>query len=210
MPLQAPFGEYAKLKFVIQQSLMRMQTSTLVKVVACTNDGDLSPVGFVDIIPLVNQTDSESVGTEHTTIFNVPYLRMQGGSNAIILDPEVGDIGIAVFASRDISKVKATKNNANPGSKRVYNYSDAMYIGGMLNGTPNQYVQFSSNGIIISSPEAVELIAPVIEIKASERYTWDVSGYGEDIIYNGGTNWTHVKRHIGAHVTTENEPIGTP
>ena len=126
------------------------------------------------------------------------------------MDPVAGDIGMACFASRDISKVKATKGRANPGSKRAYNFSDAMYIGGMLNGTPTQYVQFNADGITLASPVAVNLVAPVVEIRAGLRYSWDVAGYGEDLIYEGGTDWTLVKRHIGAHVHTENEPIGPP
>jgi hypothetical protein len=39
----------------------------------------------------------------------VPYFRVQGGADAIIIDPKVGDLGIAVFCSRDITGVKRSK-----------------------------------------------------------------------------------------------------
>jgi phage gp45-like len=39
-----------------------------------------------------------------------------------------------------------------------------MYLGGMLNGTPTQYVQFSAAGIKLHSPTAVVLEAPAIQL----------------------------------------------
>lgn len=153
------YGDYNNHAFAILQMLGKLQTATVVRVVACSNAGDTSPVGTVDILPLVNQVDALGQPTEHTTIFNVPYLRVQGGANAIIIDPEVGDLGIAVFASRDISKIKTTKDQGNPGSARQFSWSDAMYIGGILNGVPTQFIQFNEDGITVTTP--VDLVLNV-------------------------------------------------
>ncbi len=146
------WGRYNNLRFMIQQMLAKVQTATLVKVVACSNSGGVSPVGTVDAQILVNQINSTGNSTPHVTMYGLPYLRIQGGSNAVILDPVAGDIGIAVFASRDISNVVSTKAQANPGSYRMHDFSDGMYLGGLLNGTPTQYLQFSGSGINIVSP----------------------------------------------------------
>lgn len=151
------WGELNNMAFVIQQMIGRMQTATIVRVEACTNTGGLSPVGFVDVTPMVNQVDAAGSPTPHVTIFNMPYFRIQGGANGIIIDPEKGDIGIAVFASRDISKVKNTREQGNPGSHRQYSYSDGLYIGGVLNGAPEQYIQFNSSGIKVVSPNALNI-----------------------------------------------------
>ena len=167
MPLQAPLGEFNRITFMVQQALAKMQTATLVRVEACTNAGELSPVGTVDVTPLVNQLDGQGNPTPHVTIHNVPYLRLQGGANGIIMDPQKGDIGVCVFASRDISKIKATKKQGNPGSFRQYSFSDGMYLGGMLNGTPTQYVKFGAAGIKIHSPFSVVLDAPYIQLNAA-------------------------------------------
>jgi len=161
------WGEFNNIAFMVQQALSKMQTATLVRVESCTNSGALSPVGLVDVTPLVNQLDGQGNPTPHVTIHNVPYLRLQGGANGIIMDPQKGDIGVCVFASRDISKIKATKKQGNPGSFRQYSFSDGMYLGGMLNGTPTQYVQFSAAGIKIHSPVAVVLDAPDIQLNAA-------------------------------------------
>ena len=160
------WGEFNNIGFMVQQALGKLQTATLVRVEKCTNTGGVSPVGFVDVTPLVNQLDAAGNPTPHVTIFNVPYFRLQGGKNAIIIDPEKGDIGVAVFASRDITKVKATKDQANPGSFRQYSFSDALYLGGMLNAVPTQYVEFSTAGIRIHSPTQIKLDAPDILLQA--------------------------------------------
>lgn len=165
------WGEYNKIVFAVTQALGKMQTNTLVKIVKCTNVGDLLPVGFVDVIPMVHQIDGDGNPTPHATIFNIPYLRIQGGANAIIIDPQEGDIGICCFASRDISKVKNTKKAGAPGSLRQFNFSDGMYLGGMLNGTPEQYIQFLSSGVKVVSPTKITCQAPVVEVLASTSAT---------------------------------------
>lgn len=161
------WGEFNNIAFMVQQALGKMQTATLVRIEACTNSGGVSPVGLVDVTPMVNQLDGQGNPTPHVTIYNVPYFRLQGGANGVIIDPQKGDIGICVFASRDISTVKGTKKQGNPGSHRQYNFADGMYLGGVLNGAPTQYVQFSAAGIKIHSPTAIILEAPDIQLNAA-------------------------------------------
>lgn len=190
------WGEFNNMAFMVQQALAKMQTATLVRIESCTNSGGLSPVGYVDVTPLVNQLDGQGNPTPHVTIYNVPYFRLQGGANGVIIDPQKGDIGVAVFASRDISQVKTTKKQGNPGSHRQYSFADGMYLGGMLNGAPTQYIQFSAAGIRIHSPTQVKLDAPdvliqaqTVEINASTSTTvttptFTVNG---DAVVNGHT-----------------------
>lgn len=160
-------GEYNAMAFVVAQILGRVNTSTLVKIVKCTNDGGLSSVGYVDVIPLVNQVDGQGNPVPHDVVYGLPYMRIQGGLNAIIIDPEVDDIGIAIFASRDISKVKSTKGTAMPGSNRRFDMADGLYIGGVLNAVPHQYVQFQASGITIVSPNKITVTAPVVDVHSS-------------------------------------------
>lgn len=148
-------GDFNALSFLVKQALGKVNTAAIVKVVAVTNAGALSPVGFVDVQPLVNQTDGAGNAVPHGTLHNLPYFRLQGGSNAIIIDPQVGDIGIAVFANRDISSVKSGKGQANPGSSRRHDMADGIYIGGILNGTPTQFVQFDGTNITITAVSTI-------------------------------------------------------
>lgn len=123
----------------------KKQTITLVQVVSVQATG-VAPVGFVDVKPMVHQIDGSGNVYELGTLFNVPYFRLQGGANAVICDPKVGDIGLCAFASRDISTVKRTKKAAAPSSKRQFDWSDGLYLGGFLNGIPEQYVFFKDGG----------------------------------------------------------------
>lgn len=127
-------------------------TSLPVQVVA-VHGGGVAPVGYVDIRILVQQITAVGEAVDHGIIYNVPYVRIQGGRNAIIIDPKAGDIGIACFSSRDISSVKNTRNTAPPASRRKHSLSDAMYIGGLLNQAPTQYIEFSDSGIILHTPQ---------------------------------------------------------
>ena len=166
------WGVYNNIRFIVEQALANVQTATIVKVIACSNDGGLSPVGTVDVQILANQVSigagGQMVGTPHLKMYGLPYLRVQGGANAIIIDPQPGDIGIAVFASRDITNVKSTKAQANPGSFRTHDFSDGMYIGGLLNGVPTQYIKFSDTGIEIVSPNNLRMTVGSASVEIME------------------------------------------
>jgi hypothetical protein len=161
-------SDYNTNTFLVWSILARVRTMQPCKVLAVTNDGGVAPVGFVTLQPLVNQVDGYKNVTPHGPLYNVPYFRLQGGANAIIIDPQVGDIGFAGFADRDISSVKANKAQANPGSERMFSMADAVYFGGMLNGTPTQYIAFSSSGIAIHSPTQISMSAPTIVLQATQ------------------------------------------
>lgn len=206
------WGDYNNIIFAVNQALSKLQTATLVRVDACTNSGDLSPVGFVDVTPLVNQIDGADNPTPHVTIYGLPYLRLQGGSDAVIIDPKPGDIGIAVFASRDISKVKSTREQSNPGSYRQYDFADGMYLGGMLNGAPQQYVRFSSAGVEIVSPSVITLRAPNVVIDGALAQSGGDVSMSQKLTVIGdvigqGTSLHHHKHTSAAPGSPTSEPL---
>jgi len=161
--LATTFDEVTRLQFVVGQMIAEMQTVALVEVVGVSNDGGVSPVGTVDVRPLVHQMAGNRTAVPHGIIYKIPYMRLQGGANAIILDPQVGDIGMCGFCSRDSSTVVATRRAALPASLRKYNWADGLYIGGFLNGTPTQYIRFSANGISIVTPELAVTQSAVVD-----------------------------------------------
>ncbi len=152
-------SELGKLNFLIRSALSGVRTALPVQVMSVTNDGGVSPIGFVSVQPMVGALDGEGNLWAHGVIENVPYLRIQGGSNAVILDPEVGDIGIASVCDRDITAIKASGEVGGPGSNRKHSLSDIVYLQSIIGGTPSQYVQFASTGINIISPNAVNVTA---------------------------------------------------
>jgi len=163
--------DWAAIAVIARRALLDIQTTKVVLVKAVRNNGALAPAGFIDVQPMVNQVDGAGNPTPHGIIYNVPYLRVQGGDNAIIMDPEVDDIGICAFCTHDISAVKSSRDISNPASSRRFDHADGVYIGGILNGVPSQYIRFSASGIEMVSPTKIRGVAPIIEWVASDKIT---------------------------------------
>lgn len=155
-PPESPLSQFNVINFLIKQALGRVHTVKMVKVMAVNNFGAVSPVGMLDAMAQVNQQDGGGVAQEHGTTFNLPYVRIQGGKNAIIIDPVVGDMGLALICDRDSSSVKTSKAQGNPGSFRRFDMADGVYLGGILNGTPTQYLRYVQNDD--GTPNGIELI----------------------------------------------------
>jgi len=174
-------NDYLAIQFVVQQLLSRIRTMDLVQVVSCTNNGGVAQYGFVDVVPLVGQLTGDRQVIPHGRLYRLPYLRMQGGTNAVILDPQPGDIGAAGFCARDISAVKAdppaavanadAAKGTPPGSLRQFSMADGLYFGGMLNAVPVQFVRFASDGVYVVSPQKIRLEAPTIELAGDVNQT---------------------------------------
>lgn len=175
--------------FIIERMLRRLAGATLVRVVSCTNAGGVAGIGRVNVQPLVNQLNGNGQPTPHGTVYNLLYSRLQTGTyGAIIMDPSPGDIGAAIFASRDISAVKNAATQAfgtgnpvqpqNPGSLRYWDWADGIYMFTVLaQGVPTQYIQFLINAINIFSPNAINLTAQQIVLTAPTVTVNATSGF---------------------------------
>jgi len=161
--------------FIVEQKLAQISTAKLVKIVRGPYDkdgNDIAPgsvvsIGYVDVLPLVNQIDGRGNPTPHGTVHRLSYHRNQGGLDAIINDPVVGDIGKLVISDRDTSSVRATDKQANPGSRRKFDLADGTFVGTTQAKAPDQYVTFKSDGIeihdkngnkIILKPDGIDII----------------------------------------------------
>ncbi len=144
-------SDFNILSFIIQSMLSKVNVATLVSVKAVHTAARVAPAGTVDVVPLVDLIDGSGVAWPHTTVFNVPFMRVQGGANALICDPQVGDVGICVFADRDLSSVKASGAAAPPASARRFSFSDALYIGGWGRGAPTNAIILDAAGCEITS-----------------------------------------------------------
>lgn len=139
-------SRYNALRHVTQTAQDAQMTCTICKVMKVTTNGGVAEVGRVDVQPLVQMIDGIQRTTDHETVHNLPYIRMVGGTSAVIIDPVVGDIGMVVSADRDVSAVKKNKKLSPPGSQRRYNISDGIFIGACLTEKPTSYVRFVDGG----------------------------------------------------------------
>lgn len=179
-------------EYIISRMIGKAYTATLVRITG-THGGAVAPVGFVDAVDLLQQVDGSGNGIPNVPMKNLPYFRLQGGGNAVIIDPEIGDIGIAVFAYRDISNTKKTKAEGAPASARTHDVSDGLYIGGLLNGTPSQYLHFLDSGIEVVATGDIEFTTPA-------NYTFNGTNFTLNL--TGATTTNAVAAQINAPVVT--------
>lgn len=157
-------GGAAQDKLIIQQLISNVHTMIPVEVVSVSVPaGTLAPIGRCSVRPLVQQVDGNNNVYGRGQIINVPYLRVQGGKNAVVLDPVVGDVGLCGFCERDISMVKRTGAEAAPNTRRQYSLNDAVYMFTMMSGTPEQFVHFKDSGIDIKSTGDININGLVIK-----------------------------------------------
>jgi hypothetical protein len=150
-------------EFILERLIGRAYTMTLVKV-GEVQPGGTGPVGFLSATDLIQQMNGNNEGIPNVPMENLPYFRLQGGGNAIIIDPKPGDIGLAVFARRDITVAKQNKTEGPPPSLRSHDVSDGLYIGGLLNGAPSQWIQFLDSGINIKATSTLTIDAPKLKV----------------------------------------------
>ena len=138
------------LDFIIRQTVKGLVNTALpVLVVKCSPGGTNGAAGYVDIKPLICQTDAVGNVLAPAIIYHVPYFRLQAGIAAVVIDPVPGDIGLAVFAQSDSSALpQKASAPVQPGSWRCYNQADAFYIGGFINKAPSAWIEITQAGVI--------------------------------------------------------------
>lgn len=167
----------------------QFNTGELVQVTA-VNGGGLDIVGFVSVRILTQRTDADNNNVDLGEIHNVPYFRITGGKNAVILDPQVGDIGFCGFCSRDISLVKRIRAMAAQNVSRYSDIADAFFFGGWSNQVPEQYIQFTNSGLNIKSVSDVNING--LTIKADGTLVLKdgsiVDGHSHSGVQSGNSN----------------------
>lgn len=162
--------EYNQLVFLIRRIMGRINVGGPVKVIKVTPSGLGANVGLIDVQPLINQVDGFGTPISAGIIHNLIYFRLQSGNSAIVIDPQVGDIGFAVYSDRDMSVVKRTQAQANPGSKRRFDVADGVYFGGVLGGAASHFLEFDPvNGVRLSSTVKVQVDAPEVDLIANTQ-----------------------------------------
>lgn len=178
-PYNANSSDYNALSFIIKQAIREQVNTCIVgKVVAVTD-------GYVDFLPLVTNISGKGEAVAPTTLYKLPYMRYHAGVAAVILDPVPGDIGLAVFAGRDCSNVKAgTTEPQQPASFRGNSMANGFYIGGFLNQAPLVFIELTQGG-------AVNIKAPGgVNINGSVTVSGDVVASGKSLV-----NHTHMGVH---------------
>ena len=186
--LNTAASEYNALSFMIEQAIKGMvNTAIPVRVDSCTKPGPNGAAGYVSATPLVQQRGADGNSLMPVSLPQLPFFRFCGGTAAVVLDPQPGDVGLAVFSQQDASNLEAGKTDpVQAGSFRCFDMSDGIYIGGILGKTPTVYVELEQDkGVTVKTPSnevtvdkddgnvtvkaqtKITLEAPTIELKGS-------------------------------------------
>lgn len=155
--LASDTDEFNQMHFFVSTMIAALNIATLVQVKAVHTSSRTGPAGTVDVVPLVNQITGSGQAVPHTTVYGLPFFRLQGGVGGVICDPQPGDIGLAVICDRDISGVKKGLAATTPGSYRRFSYADGFYLGGWNAGAaPTKAVILDSSGCEITCPTKID------------------------------------------------------
>lgn len=146
-----------------------VNTCIPVKVESCTKPGTGGAAGYVSCTPLVMQMGADGNSLAPVALPQLPFMRLQCGNCALVADPQPGDIGLAVFAQQDCSNVaQGGSSPVQAGSFRCFDMADGFYVGGFLNNTPENWVEFDIEGnITVHATKKVTLDAPQIVLKGA-------------------------------------------
>lgn len=148
-PLATWASDYNAFNFAVKQLIFStVSTAIPVRVDSVERNGDGSGAGFLSATPLVAQTDADGNLIPPVSIPRLPYFRLQHGTAAIICDPVPGDVGLAIFAQSDCSKVNGGTEPVTPGSFRSFDMSDGFYIGGFWGKKPETFIYIEQAGTV--------------------------------------------------------------
>lgn len=130
-----------------------------------------APNLFVDVLPQVATVDADGHQVGSVMVYNIPVWRLQRGNSAIIMDPVPGDIGIIVVSDQDVSVARERRAVSVPGSRRTHSLTDGFYLGGALNMSPTQYIEFADNVLRVVTPNPLTVECKSAEVNATDSAT---------------------------------------
>ena len=193
--LNSGASEYKAISFLVEQAIKGMvNTAIPVRVDSCTKPGVGGAAGYVSATPLVMQRGADGKGLQPVSLPQLPFFRLQAGNAAVVLDPQPGDIGLAICSQQDSSNVQAgTSGPVQAGSFRCFDMSDSFYVGGFMNQTPETYIHLDpeKGEVTVKSPAKITLESPTIELKGSlQMGNSSGSGSGDTISLTGNIQAT--------------------
>lgn len=214
------------MEFFIRSLISQVVSTSLPVVVAAVErKGEDAGAGYVTVKPLLQPRNNSGDGLEVTTIPKLPYFRLQHGKAAIICDPKVGDIGLAVVAKHDISNINGSTTPKVPATYRKFDPSDSFYIGGFWGKAPEVFIHLEDEGTIkIKAPTKITIESPECEVNASTSFTVNsaqinlngpISGGGSggaDATFTGDVNAKGISltSHTHTGVQSGNSSTGAP
>lgn len=185
--LNSGASEFNAISFLVEQAIKGLvNTAIPVRVDSCTKPGVGGAAGYVSATPLVQQRGADGKSLMPVSLPQLPFFRLQCGTAAVVLDPQPGDVGLAVFSQQDASNIEAGKTDpVQAGSFRCFDMSDGFYVGGFYGQVPQTFVHLDpeKGEAYIKAPTKITIDAPQIELKGA--LTMGGAGSSDTITLDG-------------------------
>lgn len=188
------------LSFLVENIINRqINTALPVRVDSCTKPGAGGAAGYVSATPLICQRGADGNALQPVSIPKLPFFRLQCGKAAVVIDPQPGDVGLAVFAQKDCSALRVGETEpVQAGSFRAFDMSDGFYIGGFLGVPPETFVHLDPEArsvtvtgpksVTVNADEKITLNAPLVEVTGRIVQTGEMASGGGSSFTGGFTN----------------------
>lgn len=150
-PFSATSEQNALDYLMLTKILQTVHTAIPVRVDKIERPNHSGGANYLSATPLIMQVDNEGNALAQVSIPKLRWFRYQAGTCAIICDPKVGDVGLAVFAQRDVSVLTGGNEPQRPDTYRAFDMSDGFYIGGYWGATPQTYIEINDNYVEIKA-----------------------------------------------------------
>lgn len=196
----------------IKKALSALETVFLARIVSCSSSGE-GGSKTVNAVPLIAKVDANGNAQPTPTYVELPHYRFQAGTGALIIDPEVGDIGVFVVCKRDISNINSqTEKTQVPNTFRAFSPSDSVMIATIHTKSPETWIHIkpqqkeivikADSGVTINTSSKVTVNAAEVDINAALTKlsgNLEVAGtiQSQDQITGAGINFnTHVHGNV--------------
>lgn len=175
--LNSGASEYNAISFMVENMIKGMvNTAIPVRVDSCTKPGPGGAAGYVSATPLVMQRGADGKSLQPVSLPQLPFYRVQAGTAAVVLDPQPGDVGLAVFSQQDASNIEAGKTDpVQAGSFRAFDMSDGFFVSCHYGKTPTVYVELEQDkGITLKTPSneiTIDKDGGNVAVKAQAKIT---------------------------------------
>ena len=150
-------SEYNRLNFATEQQIRNsVNTAWIGRVDAVSTEDEPTASGTVDATQMVAQSDAEGQSLPMASVPALPYVRLQCGIAALIINPVPGDLLLFDTCKRDSSTVKQGTQRA--GSYRQFDVSDSVAVGAVHTKDPEVWIHIKQDKtVMIHAPEGVTI-----------------------------------------------------
>lgn len=159
-------SDFNILSFIIENVVRGMVNTALPVTVSAVDADNLK----VSVKPLIAQRDGENNSIAMPEIFDIPFFRYQAGTAALMITPQVDDIGVALFFQTDASGLQKGDNSVIPPRMLTpYPLFSAVYIGGIMQKEPETVIEITNDNITIKANKEVSIQCETASIKVDKN-----------------------------------------